>query len=158
MTGTQLTSDETSGDSKALQEELADRFEEVAKLTGFYLAERDRADRLQRLLDAALKERSKAVKELADQRGVATIRVNTIRNSVSRTIGIIVARQLGYAEDQRPSRADLPRLAEQLMLMGFFDRDWYLKRHPDVSNARMDAAIHYVGWGMFEGREPCALD
>ncbi|MCB1431343.1 MAG: hypothetical protein KDK75_02615 [Alphaproteobacteria bacterium] len=158
MTGTQLTSDETSGDSKALQEELADRFEEVAKLTGFYLAERDRADRLQRLLDAALKERSKAVKELADQRGVATIRVNAIRNSCSRTIGIIVARQLGYAEDQRPSRADLPRLAEQLMLMGFFDRDWYLKRHPDVSNARMDAAIHYVGWGMFEGREPCALD
>ena len=158
MNGTQMASDEAPANSDVLQEELADRFEEVAKLTGFYLAERDRADRLQRLLDAASKDRSKVVKDLAEQRNVAATRVNLVRTSASRTIGIIVARQLGYAEDQRPSRADLPRLAEQLLSMGFFDKEWYLKRHPDVSKARMDAAVHYVGWGMFEGREPCALD
>lgn len=153
-----MTSQTAAAGSDAMEPKLSDRFEEVAKLTGFYLAERDRADRLQRLLDGAELVRNTTAKELTEQRNLAASRNNAIRASAARVIGTIIADQLGFTEDQRPTRADLPQLAQRLLAMGFFDKEWYLKRHPDVSKARMDAAVHYVGWGMFEGREPCALD
>jgi len=35
-----------------------------------------------------------------------------------------------------------------------FDRDWYVKRYPDVKNCRMEPAKHYCFYGGFEGRDP----
>jgi lipopolysaccharide biosynthesis protein len=37
---------------------------------------------------------------------------------------------------------------------GLFDRDWYLDRNPDVRAVGMDALVHYLLHGAFEGRDP----
>jgi GT2 family glycosyltransferase/glycosyltransferase involved in cell wall biosynthesis len=36
----------------------------------------------------------------------------------------------------------------------WFDAQWYVQRYPDVSSAGMDAAFHYLHFGMAEGRFP----
>jgi FkbM family methyltransferase len=35
-----------------------------------------------------------------------------------------------------------------------FDKDWYLGHNPDVVQANLDPAIHYLRFGGFEGRDP----
>lgn len=35
-----------------------------------------------------------------------------------------------------------------------FDSEWYLAQNPDVAQAKMDPAIHYLHFGGFEGRNP----
>ncbi len=37
---------------------------------------------------------------------------------------------------------------------GYFDREWYLARNPDVAKSGMDPARHYLMHGGFEGRDP----
>ena len=37
---------------------------------------------------------------------------------------------------------------------GVVDPEWYLKRNPDVADAGMEAAVHYVLHGADEGRQP----
>ncbi|MGJ8570810.1 MAG: hypothetical protein ACSHXI_08925 [Hoeflea sp.] len=44
--------------------------------------------------------------------------------------------------------------AELLVATGVVDPEWYLKRHPDVAAAGMEAAVHYVLHGAEEGRQP----
>ncbi|AQS86354.1 hypothetical protein A0U92_08280 [Acetobacter aceti] len=36
----------------------------------------------------------------------------------------------------------------------FFDREWYLKQHPDVRQANIDPSRHYIETGWREGRNP----
>lgn len=36
----------------------------------------------------------------------------------------------------------------------YFDRDWYLRAYPDVSENKVDPAEHYVSCGAAEGRDP----
>ncbi len=36
----------------------------------------------------------------------------------------------------------------------FFDREWYLKQHPDVGQAGIDPSRHYMEKGWREGRNP----
>jgi glycosyltransferase involved in cell wall biosynthesis/SAM-dependent methyltransferase len=38
-----------------------------------------------------------------------------------------------------------------------FDRDWYLKRNPDVAAALLDPVLHYLRYGADEGRQPSPL-
>ena len=40
---------------------------------------------------------------------------------------------------------------------GLFDRDWYLRNNPDVMEAGVDPARHYVLHGGVEGRAPSPL-
>lgn len=42
-------------------------------------------------------------------------------------------------------------------LKAIFDRDYYLRRYPDVANARIDPLTHFMTMGWAEGRSPCAL-
>lgn len=52
---------------------------------------------------------------------------------------------------------DRKRRTEQLALLrasSLFDRDWYLSRYPDVAEARIDPALHYLTNGWREGRDP----
>ena len=35
-----------------------------------------------------------------------------------------------------------------------FDPEWYLRTYPDVADAGMDAAEHYLHFGAAEGRDP----
>jgi len=39
-----------------------------------------------------------------------------------------------------------------------FDRDWYLKRYPDIAKAGIDPLNHYVSYGKLEGRKKNAND
>lgn len=38
-----------------------------------------------------------------------------------------------------------------------FDRDWYLKKNPDVAAAHRDPVLHYLRYGAAEGRQPSPL-
>lgn len=40
---------------------------------------------------------------------------------------------------------------------GFFDREWYLEKNPDVKKAGVDPIIHYIDAGAAEGRDPGPL-
>ena len=44
--------------------------------------------------------------------------------------------------------------AKLLVDRGVVDPEWYLKRNPDVADAGMEAAVHYVLHGADEGRQP----
>ena len=35
-----------------------------------------------------------------------------------------------------------------------FDRVFYLRRHPDIGPGEMDPLIHFLKWGVAEGRQP----
>ena len=39
-----------------------------------------------------------------------------------------------------------------------FDADWYLSHYKDLAAANVDAQAHYLKFGRFEGRRPCAKD
>lgn len=39
----------------------------------------------------------------------------------------------------------------------YFDREWYLLRYPDIPAGGADPFLHYLGWGLAEGREPHPL-
>lgn len=51
-------------------------------------------------------------------------------------------------------RVSISEQAALLVSAGIIDPVWYLKRHPDVAAAGMEAAVHYVLHGAEEGRIP----
>ncbi|KPP84585.1 MAG: Glycosyltransferase [Rhodobacteraceae bacterium HLUCCO07] len=51
-------------------------------------------------------------------------------------------------------RARVKRMAKRLRDSGFFDGEWYLQQNPDVAEAGVDAAQHFVEYGYSEGRKP----
>jgi lipopolysaccharide biosynthesis protein/GT2 family glycosyltransferase len=66
----------------------------------------------------------------------------------------------GASEGRQPKKTDRPEeLRDELELLAsspLFDRDWYLDRYPDVREAGMDPALHYLTLGASEGRNPSA--
>lgn len=51
----------------------------------------------------------------------------------------------------------LPTFDEKLSLLqssSWFDSEWYLQQYPDVAQAGIDPAVHYLLHGMSEGRAP----
>jgi hypothetical protein len=48
----------------------------------------------------------------------------------------------------------MARLRPVLDGCGLFDAGWYLLRYPDVASAGLDPSLHYLGFGMAEGRWP----
>jgi len=49
------------------------------------------------------------------------------------------------------------RRAAKIAASSLFDADWYLNRYPDVREAKIDPALHYVRMGGVEGRWPNPL-
>ncbi len=47
-----------------------------------------------------------------------------------------------------------PRQLKLLRDSGLFDEAWYLSKNPDVAQAKIDPALHYLRHGGFEGRDP----
>ena len=45
-------------------------------------------------------------------------------------------------------------LVRFLSLLHLIDKDFYLKRYPDVATAKIDPVEHYVSYGFREGRSP----
>lgn len=46
------------------------------------------------------------------------------------------------------------RMAKRLRNSGYFDYEWYLQQNPDVAEADIDAAQHFIEYGYAEGRTP----
>lgn len=47
-----------------------------------------------------------------------------------------------------------PRQLKLIRDSGLFDEAWYLSQNPDVAQAKIDPALHYLRHGGFEGRDP----
>jgi hypothetical protein len=65
----------------------------------------------------------------------------------------MLAAALGLGGDP----AMLGSLGAQLEELGLFDREWYLKRYPDVAASPLDALVHFREFGLAELRDPNAL-
>jgi hypothetical protein len=48
----------------------------------------------------------------------------------------------------------LRRRAAMLRATGLFDPDWYSARYPDIAASGMDPAVHFLRFGLQEGRHP----
>ena len=65
--------------------------------------------------------------------------------------------QQGISEGRDISPMGEPNPSSDIELIAtseFFDRDWYLKRYPDVAAAEVNPAAHYLASGAAEGRDP----
>lgn len=62
----------------------------------------------------------------------------------------------GHAE-RRPYQTAEQKDLELLKNTRLFDEKWYLETYPDLVNADMDLAFHYLNWGYREGRNPSAF-
>src|SRR5258708_7058553 len=63
----------------------------------------------------------------------------------------------GADEERDISPMEQPKSSSDVELIAaseFFDRDWYLKRYPDVAAAELNPAAHYLASGAAEGRDP----
>ncbi len=47
-----------------------------------------------------------------------------------------------------------PRQLKLIRDSGLFDETWYLSEYPDVAQAKIAPALHYLRYGGFEGRDP----
>ena len=68
---------------------------------------------------------------------------------IGRCVQALLAVQKGGLFKKRPSFAEQARI---VIANGLVDAQWYLVRYPDVAEANMDAAEHYVQFGASEGR------
>ncbi len=51
-------------------------------------------------------------------------------------------------------RARMALRARRLRRAPGFDADWYLRHYPEVAQAGIDPALHYLHHGIYEGRDP----
>lgn len=54
----------------------------------------------------------------------------------------------------RPFKRALPQQLAMIKESGFFDAQWYCEQYPDVKNAGIEPAEHYLKFGVIEGRNP----
>ncbi len=54
----------------------------------------------------------------------------------------------------RPFKRALPKQLAMIKESGFFDAQWYCEQYPDVKNAGIEPAEHYLKFGAIEGRNP----
>ena len=98
---------------------------------------------------------------LEKEKRAAVAQVARLREAMRRmqeTAGLEVGRVVKtLLPNVRLGRLKRPSLAEKAALLvdgGIVDPDWYLRQHPDVASAGMDAGVHYVLHGAEEGRIP----
>jgi GT2 family glycosyltransferase/glycosyltransferase involved in cell wall biosynthesis len=153
---------ERASEIGAMQQVLADRSGELA------LLDEGLAEREARIatLDLALSEYRVTINSLeAKVRALFTStswRITAPLRSARRFLGRFSYSAAGFAIHQgwRALRArSLVPLLEWRALgavarSGLFERDWYLKTHPDVAAWRIDPIRHYVAHGALEGRDP----
>jgi glycosyl transferase family 2 len=64
----------------------------------------------------------------------------------------------GHKEEDRPVwlYLGLP-IAARPDISWFFDREYYLRRYPDIEQGQIDPLIHFIHWGVAESRSPHPL-
>jgi len=116
-----------------LRSQLETRFHEIATLTALLEDAEARSTR-------ALQAQALRLERLIPLRGLLA--------GIARA-----AWDNGPAEGTAPAEAQ----GEALRASPLFDADWYLARYPDVPEAGLDPAAHYIRAGAFEGRDPGPL-
>lgn len=119
-----------------LEARLAQCQQEIATLVGMAEELARQRDGLRQTL-ALLRARGAAPADAAGWRGIA--------------LGLVRRVPLLYPWLRR--RREMHLLATS----GFFDRDWYLRRYPDVRASGGDPILHYLRFGAREGRDPGPL-
>lgn len=120
----------------ALQQALAERFDELATLTNLLVeTEREYQRKLAELQPAPLAE-SHAQTEL-DRAGIGA--------RLKATLGAVKPRK---RQAQLAKKATLIRESE------LFDEAWYLQQHPEAASHRYGAAGHYLEVGAAKGANP----
>lgn len=56
-----------------------------------------------------------------------------------------------------PAKDGLARKVKLIEASGLFDAAWYVEQYPDVKQADINPAEHYLRWGAAEGRDPGPL-
>ena len=119
-----------TADKAALELNIADRFQELAKLTR-KLIERD--DELERLAS-----------QVDGYAGPQAAKRPPMLRHLTELVHKLVSRR----------RRELRGVARQALAEGWFDVDWYLRRNPDVAARGVDPLEHYFELGGREGRDP----
>ncbi|MCA8901943.1 MAG: hypothetical protein KDA53_11915 [Hyphomonas sp.] len=99
---------------------------------------------------------SAALTRLAAQKDDESARLReivlNILHALSSTEKTVSLRTLLVPARRKQAETDLRR--QILVASGGFDADWYLANNPDVAASGIDAAEHYMTFGIFEGRLP----
>ena len=129
-----------------LQAELSARFREIAQLTQLLekraMEQAEKAARTNELM--ASLQRMQEDREI--ERELASAELMATRNSTRRGY---LRRLVGASE-----RAAFARQLGILRGSALFDARWYLEEYPDVAQAQVDPAEHYLFFGAREGRNP----
>lgn len=106
------------------------------------------------LLMSALKDAQEKETDLAHLRVVRhelSRRTDSLYLLFVRVMDAFIAQ---IASPLLPRKVNLRRQQAVLEKYGLFDAGWYLENNPDVRDAGMDAAAHFVAFGLQEGRTP----
>jgi len=144
---------------QALTEQVAEREAQVQALTE-QVAEREA--QVQALAEQVA-EREAQVQALTEQvaereRQVQALRAQVTAMATSKAwrAGLLLRRIWGLLSIPFTLRRTYRMLRDLRLIRrsGYFDREWYLARNPDVAQSGMDPARHYLMHGGFEGRDP----
>lgn len=151
-------SDETAA-REAAEAEAKRAGEEVQKLKTELLAAKDQQAATAREHEAALDARFRENATLMSALKSAQDREMRVQELVAQAdkVHLLFTRLLGAllrqaAPKYLPANVRLQRKCALLQTHSLFDATWYLNQNPDVSEAGVDAAGHFVTHGLREGR------
>jgi hypothetical protein len=131
----------------------AHNLNEQTNLAGQAKAERDKL-LLER--DALAKDLETAKTQCDDIQASLKTKRQQLRRQAHRLLGQLVLSLLGY-----PPHASLPadihKEKEILQKTKLVDSTWYLKMYKDVAKANMNPVLHYLRYGIKEGRIPSPI-
>ena len=162
----QLKDEQEERTAREEQQRLTD--EKLEKTQAELLAEKDHLARAEldhektmqaryqeiALLMSALKDAQEKETDLAHLRVVRhelSRRTDSLYLLFVRVMDAFIAQ---IASPLLPRKVNLRRQQAVLEKYGLFDAGWYLENNPDVRDAGMDAAAHFVAFGLQEGRTP----
>lgn len=149
---------EESRKRQQVEASLALRFEEIGKLTRLIVKREKEAQETSGEYALATWRRAREARELTAERDMLQARLGSVLSSWSwRSMRPLRAmlRLVGLRRHAGDGgEGDLGRELALLRSSEMFDAAWYLEAYPDVSKSGMDAAVHYLQFGVAEGRDP----
>ena len=144
------TAHESNMKRQKVEKALTAQFEETATLLGMLKKTQDAArDRLDQERHRFELDRRKHVHKSQWLEYEKRQREIETQQKVADMMRSLIAAQ---AHSALPGRLGLRRPVRMLKRSGLFDSQWYLSHYPDVSEAGLDPAFHFVRFGAAEGR------
>lgn len=152
----------------AKEEQLRLTDEKLEKAQAELLTEKDHAAKAELDHEKATQARFQEIALLmgalkdAQEKETDLAHLRVVRHELSRRtdslyllfIRVMDALLAQVASPLLPKKVNLRRQQAVLERYGLFDAGWYLENNPDVHEAGMDAAAHFVAFGLQEGRAP----